>query len=77
MVRQRCPRALVVYDTVDLHFLRTRREQALGRAVAPDTDPDRLEADEIACAQRADLTLVVSTAERELLHEDCRGDQGA
>ncbi|MEM7139512.1 MAG: glycosyltransferase [Actinomycetota bacterium] len=64
LAREAGPDAHVIFDTVDLHFLREYRETAadLGR-----TDPDATAALELSCIERADLTLVVSTAEQELL----------
>jgi len=68
-VRQFAPQALLVFDTVDLHFLREERlaeleGNALGRAAA------RAKRDEeLAMIRKADVTLVVSTVEQKLLHE--------
>jgi GT2 family glycosyltransferase len=65
-VRRYCPRARRVFDTVDLHFLRESR-----RAAVTDerrlTDVEQLKARELAVARACDVTLVVSTAERDLL----------
>ena len=68
-VRQFAPHALVVFDTVDLHFLREERlaeleGNALGRAAA------RAKRDEeLAMIRKSDVTLVVSPVEQKLLHE--------
>jgi GT2 family glycosyltransferase len=68
-VRQFAPHALVVFDTVDLHFLREERlaeleGNALGRAAARAKRDD-----ELAMIRNADVTLVVSPVEQKLLHE--------
>ena len=68
-VRRRCPRALVVYDTVDLHFLRQAREGATTGRVSGDVVADETMAAELATVERSDATLVCSTVERDLLHE--------
>jgi GT2 family glycosyltransferase/glycosyltransferase involved in cell wall biosynthesis len=66
-VRAFAPGALVVFDTVDLHFLREERlaeleGSALGRAAA------RAKRDEeLALIRKADVTLVVSPIEQALL----------
>jgi GT2 family glycosyltransferase/glycosyltransferase involved in cell wall biosynthesis len=67
VVRAFAPGALVVFDTVDLHFLREERlaeleGSAMGRAAA------RAKRDEeLALIRKADVTLVVSPIEQALL----------
>ncbi|MGE5169033.1 MAG: glycosyltransferase [Rudaea sp.] len=69
MVRKAAPRALIVFDTVDLHFLREERLAALegGRAAALSARTRRNE--ELALIAKADVTLVVSPVERDVLAE--------
>jgi GT2 family glycosyltransferase/glycosyltransferase involved in cell wall biosynthesis len=68
-VRQFAPRALLVFDTVDLHFLREERLAELeGNAVSKAVARARRE-DELAMIRKADVTLVVSSVEQKLLHE--------
>src|SRR5207245_4162256 len=65
-VRQHCPRARRVFDTVDLHFLReARRADVTGERHAAHAE--RLKAKELAVARACNVTLVVSSAERDLL----------
>lgn len=68
-VRRAAPRALIVFDTVDLHFLREERLAALdgGRAAALSARAKRNE--ELALIAKADVTLVVSPVEQEVLRE--------
>ncbi len=66
-VRRRCPRARIVFDTVDLHFLREARQRAL---VGKRGGDDR---EEIALVAAADVTWVVSEEERRLLAEKLPG----
>jgi len=68
-VRRAAPRALIVFDTVDLHFLREERLAALegGRVAALSARAKRGE--ELALIAKADVTLVVSEAEQAVLHE--------
>jgi len=66
-VRRRCPRAKVVFNTVDLQHVREEREarhsnSALMRLMAADTKRR-----ELSTIERSDATLVVSTAEAALL----------
>src|SRR5207244_797036 len=67
-VRAFAPGALLVFDTVDLHFLREERRSELDasrvgrRAAAAKRD------EELALIRKADLTLVVSFVEKDLLN---------
>ncbi|HEY8600247.1 MAG TPA: glycosyltransferase family 4 protein [Thermomicrobiales bacterium] len=70
-MRRLAPRATIIFDTVDLHFVRqfrqartTRNARTLARAVAT-------KAEEFAAARAVDCTLVVSPTERELLAQEC------
>jgi GT2 family glycosyltransferase/glycosyltransferase involved in cell wall biosynthesis len=67
------PRAKVVFDTVDLHYLREQRAAELeGRAdLARHAASTR--AQELKLIRECDITLVVSPAERELLARDAPG----
>lgn len=66
-VRKHAPQALLVLDTIDLHFLRQRRLAALNddRAVAQSAEQIRRQ--EMDCIARSDVTWVVSEVEQELL----------
>lgn len=67
-VRRFAPQARVVFDTVDLHFLRAERGALLDGARAPAQAEQERE-QELGLVRRADLTLVVSPVERDLLAE--------
>src|SRR5690606_7849645 len=70
LLRGHAPRARVVFDTIDLHYLREARtaevtgDRALARAAA------RTRRRELAVIAAADTTLVVSAVEREMLAAD-------
>ena len=73
-VRQECPTALRVLDTVDLHSLRKIREAKVrgGESALELKQTDLLTKDalrELASIYRSDLTLLVSEAEREILQK--------
>ena len=73
VLRRYAPAAKVVFDTVDLHYLREQREAELAgredmRRTAAETR--RRELDLI---RRADITLVVSPVEQELLAREAPG----
>lgn len=71
LVRTHIPSALLVYDTVDLHFLREERMAALNgdnflmRAVI------ERKVQELDTVKKADVTLVVSPVEKAILEQYC------
>jgi O-antigen biosynthesis protein len=65
--RRFCPSARLVYDTVDLHYLREQRLAALTGDDAMQKWSQLREREELALISQADITLVVSPIERELL----------
>lgn len=67
IVRQLAPNALIVFDTVDLHFLREERMAELNGSVAARIAVRATRETELALIRGADVTLVVSHAEKELL----------
>jgi O-antigen biosynthesis protein len=68
-VRQFAPGALLAFDTVDLHFLRADRlaelEGSPGARVAARSRRD----EELALIRHVDVTIVVSSVERDVLRE--------
>jgi GT2 family glycosyltransferase/glycosyltransferase involved in cell wall biosynthesis len=73
LVREFAPHARLVFDTVDLHFLREERAAALDarddlRRIAAQT-----RSAELAQVRAADVTLVVSPVEQDLLRVACPG----
>ena len=69
LIRALCPNARLVFDTVDLHFLREQREAELAGSEAAARAAERTRRDELALIAEADATLVVSEYERKLLAE--------
>lgn len=68
-VRKLAPRARIVFDTVDLHFVREEREAGLTGSAAMTRAAAITRAREMAVISRSDVTLVVSPFERKLLAE--------
>jgi len=68
-VRKAAPRALIVFDTVDLHFLREERLAALDGGRLAGLSARAKRGEELALIAKADVTLVVSEAEQAVLHE--------
>ncbi|GGD35370.1 glycosyltransferase [Pseudoxanthomonas indica] len=63
-------RARVVFDTVDLHYLRERRAAETAGDAALLRAAERTRADELRLMRASDITLVVSAVERSLLATD-------
>lgn len=68
LLRAHAPQARVVFDTVDLHFLREQRAAEVQGDAALARSAARTRALELDLVRRCDATLVVSEAERALLH---------
>jgi len=66
-VRRHCRQARIVFDTVDLHFLRERRLAELTGDKAIRAAAERRRREELELIAQADTTLVVSHVERDLL----------
>ncbi len=69
LVRRYAAKASVIFDTVDLHFLRIARGAALHVSSTEAAWADELRQKELGLMQQANLTLVVSEYEQELLRK--------
>lgn len=70
LLRRHAPRARLLFDTVDLHYLRERRAAEIAGDAAAVRAALATRARELALVNAADATLVVSEVERMLLAED-------
>ena len=61
------PQAKLVFNTVDLHFLRMEREAVLTRSAARLEEAFRTQQVELAAITRADCTILLSQMERQLV----------
>ncbi len=68
-VRTFAPHARIIFDTIDLHFVREEREAALRNDAAMVRAAAVTRAKELGVMKHSDLTLVVSEFERALLAE--------
>ena len=69
-VRRHAPGALVVFDTVDLHYLREARAARVNEDPQLARSAALTRRDELTAIIASDVTLVVSAAERDLLVQD-------
>ena len=70
LVRRLAPHARVLFDTVDLHFLRERRAAEHSGSAAQARQAETSRQRELALINSADVTLVVSPVELELLRKE-------
>jgi O-antigen biosynthesis protein len=67
LVRRHAPQAKLIFDTVDLHFLRERRAAELGGSAIMARQAEAARRSELALIEQADVSLVVSPHEQSLL----------
>ena len=67
MIRHYCPQATLVFDTVDLHFLREEREAEVTGSGKMAEQARATRDEELSLIRSSDATLVVSPVEQELL----------
>lgn len=65
LIRHCAPRTKVVFDTVDLHYLREEREAELMNSAEKRDQAARTRAAELAAIQQADCTILLSQKEME------------
>jgi GT2 family glycosyltransferase len=68
--RRYCPRARIVFDTVDIHYLREQRLATLTGDQFAWRSAERRRRQELDLIARADLTVVVSAVEQQLLQAE-------
>ena len=73
MARRHCPRARLIFDTVDLHFLREGRLADLTGDPRTRALAELRRQEELGLIAQADTTLVVSAVERDLLAREAPG----
>jgi len=67
IVRSYCPKAKIIFHTVDLHYLRMEREADLKDDEILQREARKMKENEFLAIQSCDLTTVVSSKEQELL----------
>lgn len=70
LARHECPQARLLFNTVDLHFLREMRQAEVERDARLARQAMHTRRLETGVMQRADATLVISEAEAELLRRE-------
>ncbi len=70
LLRRAAPDMRIIYDTVDLHYLRERRQAELEKNPLLMERAARTRSEELKLIRGADATIVVSPVEQELLAQD-------
>ena len=73
LAREHAPQALLLFDTVDLHYLREQRAAAVAGSDALARQAGITRNAELDLIRRCDVTLVVSPVEQELLSREAPG----
>jgi len=73
LVRANAPKAKLVFDTVDLHYLREQRAAELAKDETLARTAAQTREAELKLVRDCDLTLVVSPVEKELLEKELPG----
>ena len=66
-VRRYCPKAKIIFDTVDLHFVRAQRQALIEASQELLKNANKTKIQELSVIRKADCTIVLSTKERDLL----------
>jgi O-antigen biosynthesis protein len=69
-LRRLAPDIRIIYDTVDLHYLRERRQAEVEKNPLLGERAERTRRDELSLITQADATIVVSPVEKELLAKE-------
>jgi O-antigen biosynthesis protein len=75
LIRTHAPQARFVFDTVDLHYLREQRAAELSGRDDLRRSAEETRRKELALIREADIALVVSPVEQELLARDAPGQR--
>jgi GT2 family glycosyltransferase/glycosyltransferase involved in cell wall biosynthesis len=69
-VRRLCPKAKVIFNTVDLHFVRERRQAEMENSARLLAQAERTKALEYSVMKQSHATIVISDTERALLQKE-------
>lgn len=75
LAREHAPQARLLFDTVDLHYLREQRAAAIEESEALAKQAAATREAELALVRACDVTLVVSPVEQELLAREAPGQR--
>ncbi|MFV0370565.1 MAG: glycosyltransferase [Azonexus sp.] len=70
IVRRYCPNARVIFNTVDLHFIREERQAQVEQSAALTQQARRTKELEHGVMRQSDATIVISESEREIVRRE-------
>ena len=70
IVRKKCPSAQIIFNTVDLHFLRMTREAEISGKAADKKAADKMKVKELEYIEKSNKIIVISQHERDLLSNE-------
>jgi len=70
LVKEFCPNARIVFDTVDLHYLREQRQAEIENSTSLLKKSEETKKLELSVMQRSDATIVLSHKEKEILIDE-------
>ncbi len=73
LIRRTCGQARLIFDTVDLHYLREQRQAEIAPTETLVRQAAQTRSQELALINRADVSLVVSSVEKSLLEQEAPG----
>jgi len=73
-VRKYCSSAKVIFDTVDLHYLREQRQAIVESSEELAKEAEKTKALELSVIKKSDVTVVLSEAEKEILRKESAVD---
>jgi len=69
IIKTKAPECVIIFDTVDLHFLRMSRQAKIDNTVSK-SELEKTKSIELALMEKSDLTILTSMNEAKLLHSD-------
>jgi len=69
LIKSKLPNCKIIYDTIDLHFLRMLREDSVYNK-SHTNETEKMRELELSLMKKSDVTILTSTAEAELLHKE-------
>jgi len=70
LVKEFCPNARIVFDTVDLHYLREQRQAEIENSTSLLKKSEETKKLELSVMQQSDATIVLSNKEKEILIDE-------
>jgi len=68
-IRSFMPNCRIIFDTIDLHFLRMKRQQSFDKAIS-QADVKKMHDLELDLMKNSDLTILTSKEEAKILHDE-------